>query len=141
MPITAVGGFVYHLNARGSLEVLLIKKRGGFWTLPKGRVNPGESHLDALQREVYEETGITGDVETAIRQVAYDIFKRGRQRRKIVTYYLLHARDGELRPDPDEGIECVRWFPLRAAIRRIRRNRVRWIARHAESLLDERVKE
>jgi 8-oxo-dGTP pyrophosphatase MutT (NUDIX family) len=139
MPITAVGGFVYHLNASGALEVLLIKKRYGFWTLPKGRVHAGESHLDALQREVYEETGIIGDVEVMIHQVAYDIFKRGRPRRKIVTYYLLHARDGDLRPDPDEDIECVRWFPLRAAIRRIRRPRVRWVARHAEGLLGERV--
>src|SRR5689334_12231869 len=41
-PIAAVGGVIYRLRA-GRPELLLIKKERGFWTLPKGRVRPGEN--------------------------------------------------------------------------------------------------
>jgi 8-oxo-dGTP pyrophosphatase MutT (NUDIX family) len=41
-PIVAVGGVVYRRDKRGQVRLLLIKKRNGFWTLPKGRVKPGE---------------------------------------------------------------------------------------------------
>ncbi len=35
--ILAVGGVVYRCTSYGQVELLLIKKHGGFWTLPKGR--------------------------------------------------------------------------------------------------------
>ena len=133
--IAAVGGVVYRRRA-GRLELLLIRKRGGFWTLPKGQVKPGESELDALAREVHEETGVEGHVEAEIQQVAYMVQKGGRQRRKVETYYFVRADDGPIQPGVHEGIEFVRWFPFRAALRRIRRKRIRAIARVAQTLLE-----
>jgi ADP-ribose pyrophosphatase YjhB (NUDIX family) len=43
---------------------LLLIKRGhepgtGLWSLPGGRIEPGETHQQALAREVLEETGLT----------------------------------------------------------------------------------
>jgi 8-oxo-dGTP pyrophosphatase MutT (NUDIX family) len=139
-PIAAVGGVVYRRRSAGP-ELLLIRKRNGFWTLPKGRIKPGESDHEALMREVREETGIGGDVESLVQQVRYTIHKANGQRQKIVSYYVVRAGDGVIQPDASEGIEAVRWFPLRAALRRIRRKRIRAVARAARSLLEQNEQE
>jgi 8-oxo-dGTP diphosphatase len=134
-PIAAVGGVVYR-RREGRPELLLIRKRHGFWTLPKGQVKRGESERDALAREVREETGMGGDVGAQVQQVAYIVQKAGRPRRKIVTYYAVRAGEGTLQPGVREGIELVRWFPFRAALRRIRRKRIRAVVRAAWALLE-----
>lgn len=38
------------------------KPDGGTWGLPSGKVDPGESDLEALQRELFEETGYRADL-------------------------------------------------------------------------------
>jgi ADP-ribose pyrophosphatase YjhB (NUDIX family) len=60
-PVVAVGGIVLDRSA-GESRVLLIKRArapsAGRWSLPGGRVEPGERLLDALARELHEEAGI-----------------------------------------------------------------------------------
>lgn len=56
--IACVGGVVYDHRGR-----LLLIRRGqqpgqGLWSLPGGRVEPGETEPEALIREVAEETGL-----------------------------------------------------------------------------------
>ena len=135
-PITAAGGVVYRRTGSGQLEVLLIKKQGGFWTLPKGRVKVGEDDHEAVAREVAEETNISGPVGAMVQQVYYTIQKAGRPRRKTVTYYLMLATSGRPRPDARERIIRVRWFPVNVALRRIRRKRIRNIVRAAQRMLE-----
>ncbi|MBK9710807.1 MAG: NUDIX domain-containing protein [Kouleothrix sp.] len=134
-PIAAVGGVVYRWASNGQLELLLIKKRGGFWTLPKGRIKTDEDMQAAVAREVAEETSISGEVGSMVRQVIYTIQKAGRRRQKVVTYYLMRATGGQPRPQAKEQIERVRWFPVGAALRRIRRGRVRAVVREARAIL------
>jgi 8-oxo-dGTP diphosphatase len=134
-PIIAVGGVVYRRRA-GRPELLLIRKRHGFWTLPKGRVKPGEDERDALVRELREETGLGGEIGPVVQQVDYTIQKSGRLRSKVVTYYIVHAGEGVLCPGQKEGIEFVRWFSFQAALRRIHRKRIRMVARAARALLE-----
>jgi 8-oxo-dGTP pyrophosphatase MutT (NUDIX family) len=49
---------------RGPGETILLEKRRdcGWWGLPGGKVEPGESLVDAAIREVLEETGLTVEV-------------------------------------------------------------------------------
>ena len=51
--ITSVRALVFH---NGS--ILLMRNRDGARILPGGRLEPGETLLDALQREIYEEAGV-----------------------------------------------------------------------------------
>ena len=135
-PIAGAGGVVYRWSSAGQLEILLIKKQGGFWTLPKGRIEPGESEQAAVAREVAEETSVTGEVGQMVRQVLYTIQKAGRRRRKIVSYYLVRAVAGRPRPQAQERIIRVRWFTVGVALRRIRRRRIRNVVRAAKTALN-----
>jgi 8-oxo-dGTP diphosphatase len=60
-PVPAVGV----VCIRGD-EVLLIRRgkppREGEWSLPGGRIEPGERAVDAALRELSEETGIDADI-------------------------------------------------------------------------------
>jgi 8-oxo-dGTP pyrophosphatase MutT (NUDIX family) len=135
MAIKAVGGIALRSSPAGELEVLLIRKRGGFWTLPKGRVKRGESEEQALARELCEETGLTCVVGEAISQSKYRVQKEGRTRVKTVVYYLVQTNGGALRPGVEEGIEEARWVPVPQALKRIGRPRVRAVLRSALTML------
>lgn len=71
MDIPCVGAVCIH---RGRL---LLIQRGrppaqGMWSLPGGRVEPGESPIDAVVREVREETGLTVHVIREVGTVVRD---------------------------------------------------------------------
>jgi 8-oxo-dGTP diphosphatase len=96
---------------------LLLIRRGhppgeGLWSLPGGRVEPGESDVAAVARELHEETGLRTEVGELIAVVArpgigdvvYDIYE-----------YTATPIGGTLRPGDDAS--DVRWvdeFELRA---------------------------
>ena len=61
--------------------LMLLIKRGnepgrGLWSLPGGRIEPGESEVDAVAREVWEETGLTvtvGPLAGRVQRGPYEI--------------------------------------------------------------------
>ena len=57
--IPAVAGVILNENR----ELLLQEKSDDKWSLPAGRIEPQESPVQALIREVSEETGLTVKVE------------------------------------------------------------------------------
>jgi len=127
----AVGAVIYRCDARGLIEVLLIKKQFGGWSLPKGGIKAGETDGEALLREVAEETALTGTVGAFVHAALYTITKRRRTRLKNVRYYLLHDARGTPSPGKQEGIRKVRWFELRRAIQRAHNDRVRTVLERA----------
>lgn len=80
------------------------------WTLPGGVVERHESTLDALKREVAEETGLN---VTRIQHLAYAVHVEDRRRNdRAISFAFVADYDGLLNPrDPDGFIVEARFVP------------------------------
>ncbi|WP_457636742.1 NUDIX hydrolase [Oceanithermus sp.] len=118
--VTSAGGVVFRGCRRP--RVLLImpaKGRRRRWSLPKGRVEPGERNWQTARREVREETGAIVKVLDPIEWVRYYFVahdEEGVEVNKRVHYFLMRYEGGELRPQLEE-VRRVRWVPVEEAER------------------------
>ena len=109
--IEAAGGVVWRHGSKGTLKVLLVHRgRYDDWTLPKGKLDPGESHHDAALREVEEETGLRCRAHEELPEVYYED-RKGRPKR--VRYWSMEPIDGEFEPNAE--VDEVRWLTLDGA--------------------------
>lgn len=81
------------------------------WSLPKGHIETGETPEQTAEREVAEETGITGTVLAPLGSIDYWFVTEGRRVHKTVHHYLLRSLGGEL-SDEDVEVTEVAWVPL-----------------------------
>jgi 8-oxo-dGTP diphosphatase len=93
-------------------DALLMIKRGrepnaGLWSVPGGRVEPGEYLADAVKREVREETGL--DVEVGELVGILEVL--GDEHFVIHDYGATPTENRE--PVADDDAEEIRWVPLK----------------------------
>lgn len=106
-PIACVGAIVFDECRR-----MLVVQRGrapavGRWSIPGGRVEPGESLRQALEREVREETGITVHAGEEVGVVSRPAPRGG----IYVIHDLLAVLDDDHHRDPVAGDDATdaRW--------------------------------
>jgi 8-oxo-dGTP pyrophosphatase MutT (NUDIX family) len=113
--VRAAGGVVWRAGAGGVVEVVLVHRpRYDDWSLPKGKVDDGETWLQAAVREVDEETGFAVEVGPLLGDVTYPVPRRGAHRAggpvtKVVRYWSLRAVGGAFAPNDE--VDEVRWLP------------------------------
>ena len=113
--IRAAGGAVLRAAADRRGEVLLVHRPGHRdWTLPKGKIERGESDEEGALREVAEETGFECLLGPELGETRY---RERRGREKSVRYWLMTVRDGTFQPNPE--VDEVRWVPLSSAAREL----------------------
>jgi 8-oxo-dGTP diphosphatase len=99
--VRAAGGVV----VRDGLVALVHRPRYDDWTLPKGKLDKGESFEEAALREVDEETGLHARLVRELPSVNYEV--RGRP--KVVRYWLMEVESDEGFVANDE-VDEVRWL-------------------------------
>lgn len=99
--VRAAGGVV----ARDGLIALVHRPRYDDWTLPKGKLDAGESFEEAALREIEEETGIRARLVRELPETHYEV--RGRP--KVVRYWLMEV---ESDPGfvPNDEVDELRWL-------------------------------
>lgn len=108
----AAGGVVLRRDDHGLLEVLLVHRpRYDDWSLPKGKLDPGETLEGAALREVEEETGFKCRIIRKLAVARYTYRTNKGDRPKAVHYYLMTPESGELRVHQDDEIDVVTWTP------------------------------
>ena len=91
----------------GDYEYALVHRpRYDDWSLPKGKVDAGESDEQAALREVEEETGVRGELGAELETVRYTD-RKGRP--KQVRYWLMDAAQDSPAFEPNREIDEVRW--------------------------------
>jgi len=95
--------------------VIVHRKRYDDWTLPKGKVEAGESVPVCAVREVHEETGVTIRLGVPLDSITYEAGNAGL---KKVDYWGGVVLDSVRRP-PDAEVDVVSWLPVRAALSRL----------------------
>jgi 8-oxo-dGTP pyrophosphatase MutT (NUDIX family) len=109
--IIAAGGIVVNPKQ----EILWIFRRG-FWDLPKGKLDPGETIPQCALREVEEETGINDiQLNELITTTYHDYFDKylNTQVTKETHWYKMSIHDLQIGiPQTEEDIEKMEWFPI-----------------------------
>jgi len=106
-PIIGVGGVIFHEDS-----VLLVKRAQepgiGQWSFPGGAVELGETLIEALKREIYEETSLEIEVKGLVRvldRIITDQEKRVQYHYVIIDYWAWKV-SGKLHPASDISDAC-----------------------------------
>ena len=96
-------------------EILLVKRpRYDDWSLPKGKVDRGETVLKAAIREVREETGYRVEVLKFAGAFGYEV----KSAPKVVLFWTMKPlKQGKIL-DPQEVAE-LKWMPVKKALKRM----------------------
>jgi 8-oxo-dGTP diphosphatase len=103
--VEAAGGVVLDDQRR---VVLVHRPKYDDWTLPKGKLDRGESFEEAALREVEEETGLRCRL---VRELPSTEYEDAKGRSKVVRYWLMEV-EADLGFVPNDEVDDLRLLPL-----------------------------
>lgn len=109
--IQAAGAVLWRKSDKLKLEIAIIHRpRYDDWSLPKGKVESGESHISAGYREIQEETGYESTFGPEIGTVVYKLEGAPKE----VRYWAAAATVKTGTPNPQEVDEVLWLEPMKA---------------------------
>lgn len=105
--VPAAGAVLYRIDGDVPLCAVVHRPRYDDWSLPKGKVDAGESLPVTAVREIAEETGFNAVLGFRIGTTGYPLKENTR---KEVTYWAAIAADGAF--EPNSEVDELRWLPL-----------------------------
>lgn len=108
--VRAAGAVLWKPGDNGQLLVAVVHRpRYDDWSLPKGKLDPGETPAQAAVREVTEETGWSSRLSRWLTHVEYPVTARGAvPATKAVDYFTARAVTGVF--EPNREVDELRWL-------------------------------
>ena len=107
--VLAAGGVLWDQTPDGLRVALVHRPRYDDWSLPKGKVDPGEHLLETAVREIAEETGQAVRLGRPLGASTY--LAEGLPKR--VHYWCAEALGGTF--SPDDEVDGLAWYPVEVA--------------------------
>jgi 8-oxo-dGTP diphosphatase len=126
--VQAAGGILWRATTSGRRLAVIHRSQRGDWTLPKGKLEKGESFEEAALREVAEETGCQARLGAF---AGTSLYESRRGPKVVLFWHMTLVREGPL-PTLDE-VDEVAWLTPAAALRTVDRERDRQLLRAALS--------
>jgi 8-oxo-dGTP pyrophosphatase MutT (NUDIX family)/phosphohistidine phosphatase SixA len=113
--VLAAGAVLWRRSGDPSApEVAIIHRpRYDDWSLPKGKVDPGETEPVTAVREVHEETGYSSILGRRLAAVSYPV----EQGIKKVRYWAARGVAGEFNPNAE--VDELKWLPVAEALKHL----------------------
>ena len=117
LPVEAKGGGLVHARHDGVDYVALVHDVFGYWTLPKGGAEDGETIEQTAKREIEEKLGIPVELGPEIGSIEYVAShpEKGKLLKKVV-FYLAEASYQELDLHTNGGLDKAAWFQLHEVV-------------------------
>lgn len=114
-PVPAAGAVLWRPDESCDVPLIAVIHRARYddWSLPKGKVDPGETEPVAAVREIIEETGQRSILGRSLGSVSYPI-PRGR---KVVHYWAARGLGGDF--TPGDEVDQLVWLPPKEASKRL----------------------
>ena len=109
--VEAAGGVVWRHGEEEDEVVVVHRPRYDDWSLPKGKLDAGESFEDAALREVHEEVGLRCRLG---RELSSKRYRDNKGRDKIVRWWMMDVRSDE-GFEPNHEVDEIRWVTLSEA--------------------------
>jgi 8-oxo-dGTP diphosphatase len=104
--VKAAGGVVWRHAGDTVAIAVAHRPRYDDWSLPKGKLDAGESWEDAALREVEEEIGLRCLLGEELDPVEY---RDRKQRAKVVRYWLMEP-ENDVTFTPNDEVDELRWL-------------------------------
>jgi 8-oxo-dGTP diphosphatase len=129
--VKAAGGVVWRRAGDTIAIAVAHRPRYDDWSLPKGKLDDGESWEEGALREVREETGMRCSLGAELDPAGYED-RKGRA--KVVRYWLMEPED-DVDFTPNEEVDELRWLAPPEAIRELSYPHDRELVRQAADKL------
>ena len=113
--VKAAGGVVWRRAGDTVAIAVAHRPRYDDWSLPKGKLDPGESWEQAALREVEEEIGLRCRLGEELDPVGYND-RKGRA--KVVRYWLMEP-EHDVAFTPNDEVDELRWLAPAEAVREL----------------------
>lgn len=103
-------------GSAGELEILVIHRPSyDDWSVPKGKLDDGETDEDCAVREMTEETGLHGTLGPSLPTALYEHGGRPKE----VSYWLMQIEPQADHFSPNDEVDAMQWLPVAQARQRL----------------------